>query len=238
MKKLFYTFLCLGFLLPSRLANADTPVLVELFTSQSCSSCPQADALLSELAKDKDLITIGCHVTYWDHLRWKDTFSLEACTQRQRDYGQRLDRGRIYTPAAIINGRKAVVGSKEGDLRIAIRKEQITAKLRSLKIEKTGDDFTLYLAALPPGQQVAHVVTILAYGPDEEVKMNAGENRGETVTYSKPVTMIRELTPWLGKEEIRTIKFSDLPLTSKGFVAVVQRIHGGPVEAAGEYKID
>lgn len=104
---------------------ARVPVVVELFTSEGCSSCPPADAVLSRLAKDQSvagaqIIPLGMHVTYWDELGWKDAASLAAATSRQRDYGRVFGEDRIYTPQAVIDGRDELVGSDEGGLKRAV----------------------------------------------------------------------------------------------------------------------
>lgn len=110
---------------PSR---APVPVVVELFTSEGCSSCPPADAVLSKLGKEAtvagaQLIPLGLHVTYWDQLGWKDPASLQAATDRQQEYGRGVfGVDNVYTPQAVVDGRTQLVGSDEGALRVAIAK--------------------------------------------------------------------------------------------------------------------
>src|SRR3954462_9931100 len=105
--------------------SARVPVVVELFTSEGCSSCPPADAVLSKLAKEQpvagvEIIPLGMHVTYWDQLGWRDPASLPLATTRQQDYGVVFGTDRIYTPQAVIDGQDEVVGSDEAALRRAI----------------------------------------------------------------------------------------------------------------------
>src|SRR5882724_4797316 len=98
---------------------AERPVVVELFTSQGCSSCPPADAYLRELTKDRDVLALAFHVTYWDRLGWKDPFSLPAATQRQGVYGHRFGDG-SYTPEIVVDGAASMVGSGNGSGKILL----------------------------------------------------------------------------------------------------------------------
>jgi hypothetical protein len=101
---------------PDAAAAADRPVVVELFTSQGCSSCPPANAFLNELSKQRsDVLALAFHVTYWDYLGWKDPFSLQTATDRQARYGQRFGDG-SYTPEIVVDGGTGLVGSYRNDV--------------------------------------------------------------------------------------------------------------------------
>ena len=103
-------------------ANADTrPVVVELFTSQSCSSCPPADALLGELARRGDVVALGYHISYWDGPGWKDPFSSQSSTDRQRTYARLFDLGQVYTPQMVVDGAREMVGSDRKEVLAAVR---------------------------------------------------------------------------------------------------------------------
>src|SRR3984957_10881985 len=107
-------------LYPAAAIAADRPVVVELYTSQGCSSCPPANAYLNELSRDRrDILPLAFHVTYWDRLGWKDPFSLPAATQRQDRYGHRFGDG-SYTPEMVVDGVASMVGSDRGDVASAI----------------------------------------------------------------------------------------------------------------------
>ena len=95
-------------------------MVVELFTSQGCSSCPPADAVLAELAKRADVLPLGFHISYWDNLGWKDPFSREASTERQKQYARRLGGGQIYTPQMVVEGIREMIGSRRGEVFAAI----------------------------------------------------------------------------------------------------------------------
>jgi hypothetical protein len=114
---------------------AERPVVVELFTSQGCNSCPPANAYLNELSKQRrDVLALAFHVTYWDRLGWRDPFSLEAATQRQAVYGRRFGDG-SYTPEIVVDGAASMVGSHRGDVGSAIenaKRNSLTAAAVSL----------------------------------------------------------------------------------------------------------
>src|SRR5579883_2432854 len=92
-------------------ATSKPPVVVELFTSQGCSSCPPADAFLGELATRPDILALGFHVNYWDSRAWRDPFATPEATARQRAYAQRFDGGQVYTPQMVVDGVREMVGS-------------------------------------------------------------------------------------------------------------------------------
>jgi hypothetical protein len=133
---------------PPAPARAPVAVVVELFTSEGCSSCPPADALLSKLAKDQpvagvQIIPLGMHVTYWDQLGWKDPASLQLATERQQAYGAIWGGDRVYTPQAVIDGREELVGSDENGVRRAIAKAAAHARARiDLRTSLDGNTLT------------------------------------------------------------------------------------------------
>src|SRR5271170_2274982 len=128
-------------LLSGHVHAADTghPVVLELFTSQSCSSCPPADALLKQLsASDPDLLPLSFHVDYWDYLSWKDTYSSPAYTNRQKTYAQALGQNGVFTPQLIVNGTTSVVGSNENDVDQAIAAARRTPPAVSVSLKPAG----------------------------------------------------------------------------------------------------
>ena len=110
---------------PVRAESAKQPVLVELFTSQGCYSCPPSDRLLGRLAAEGDVVALAFHVTYWDRLGWPDPFATEAGTRRQHSYGATVSNGRIYTPQLIVNGQSHAVGSNERVVRADIARAAV-----------------------------------------------------------------------------------------------------------------
>jgi hypothetical protein len=181
------------------------PVVVELFTSEGCSSCPPADALLSRLAKEQPIagvrvIPLGMHVTYWDQLGWKDPASLPLATRRQQDYAVVMGGDRVYTPQAVIDGEDEVVGSDEAALTRAIAKAgkryhlpiTITASL-----ESDGIYATVSVDSLPADQldtirgTQEPIRTILIITEDElTTSVKRGENRGRTLSHHAVVRRV------------------------------------------------
>lgn len=232
-------FMLLAFLLMPFQAQAQQPVVVELFTSQSCSSCPPAEKVLAGIAGNERIISIGCHVDYWDHLQWKDTMSLKECSQRQRDYGQTLNKGRVYTPNMIVNGKYSFNGSNAAELERSLRiSDTRQGDVASISVTMDEKGFLIALPNLPAGERVPYYLTVLGYTVNKTVNVESGENRGETITSAHPVAVIRELDGWQGIQETRLIKNSDLAVEGlHGVVVLAQQVKGGPIRAAGEYRI-
>jgi hypothetical protein len=172
-------------------ATDRVPVVVELFTSEGCSSCPPADVVLSKLAKEApaagvEVIPLGMHVTYWDELGWKDPASLTLATVRQHDYGRVFGEDRIYTPQAVVDGREELVGSDEGGVRRAIAKaaRQPHAHV-TLKTSVDGESLTAEasVAGIPPDvkEPMASRLIVTEDGLTSIVKR--GENGGRTLQH-------------------------------------------------------
>ncbi len=138
---------------PTAADAAATPVLVELFTSEGCSSCPPADALLSRLGRTQpvrgaDIIALEEHVDYWDRLGWKDPFSSEAATARQSEYGEAFGGNQVYTPQMIVDGRAEFVGSSDTDALRAIRAASQTPKPAIQLSWEAGDSLAIHVEPL------------------------------------------------------------------------------------------
>jgi hypothetical protein len=238
-----FTLFLLAFLItagPARSEADKGPVVVELFTSQSCSSCPAVDEILGDIAHNPDngLIVLGCHVTYWNHLRWKDTLSLDACTERQRDYAGILEQGRSYTPNMVVNGSWSFAGSQRSELDQALRKARQKNDVALIQVEMTTEGFQITLPDLPAGQRVPYELTVITYTTNQTVDIKSGENRDRKITYAHTVSDITRLAPWQGQQETRMIAASSLnPDKLHGVVILAQPVRGGKIKAAGEYRI-
>ncbi len=178
---------------------AGAPVVVELFTSQGCSSCPPADRLLARLAAsgEGDVIPLSFHVDYWNYIGWTDPFSSSEWSKRQRGYAESLGAGRIYTPQAVINGRAECVGSNETRVREEIARaarEAADGRL-TLSLRSGGDPrrLTLEIAARverPAGERWAVMVAVFEDGLETPVAR--GENGGRTLRNSRVVRSLTE----------------------------------------------
>lgn len=212
------------------------PVVVELFTSQSCSSCPPADEVLGELAQRAEVIALGCHVTYWDHLDWQDTLSLPACTGRQRDYAAQMGSNQVYTPQMVVNGRVEFVGSRRSTALNEVERAQ--GVLKAIALTRHGDALIAQLPQLPTNQ--LQTLWLVAYGDAYTQAMKSGENRGRSVAYVNPVVAMESLGVWHGQAETRTIAL--IPALQNdpdmgGYVIIAQSEATGSVAAAGKVGI-
>lgn len=190
MKLFFLTFFTVvGFLSVtiidhSAFAAPSYPVVVELFTSQSCSSCPPADKRLGVLAEDDNIIALSCHVTYWDHLHWKDTLSQEFCTKRQYQYNQAIGKRGVFTPQMIVNGQHSAVGSRGHTVNAAL-KDAARQPIQALDLVFDGS--ALHVSLPDDIDRNGVDVYVLGYKDGHEQKIKFGENRGRTVHYTNPI---------------------------------------------------
>ena len=165
--------------------------VVELFTSQGCSSCPKADAMFSELGKRSDLIALAWHVDYWDYIGWPDTFGDAANSDRQRGYAESWGSARIYTPQLIVNGRKGVVGSRDKEVTGAIDEAALPVPVSlSLADEK------LAVTVAPQAGAADATIWLVTYKDKSQVVIERGENAGKTVDYTQIVTGKQMLGMW------------------------------------------
>ena len=160
----------------ARTTAAERPVVVlELFTSQGCSSCPPADALLTRLAARPDIVALSWHVDYWNRLGWRDRFSRPDWTERQRRYAVRL-REEVYTPALVTNGSRMVVGSNSTAVNAAIASATVLPVAVSMR--RDSGAVAVQAGPLPAGS----AATLIIYDPVQQTPVGAGENTGRTLT--------------------------------------------------------
>jgi hypothetical protein len=167
---------------------AGAPVVLELFTSQGCSSCPPADALLGELVRRPGVIGLAWHVDYWNRLGWPDPFASREWTERQRAYARRL-RTEVYTPALVANGAVMVVGSDRRAVETAMRDAPPLVVPASLRRE--GGRLQAMFGTLPAGASLSLAV----YDPEHVTAIRAGENGGRRLREFRIVRSLRALAP-------------------------------------------
>lgn len=174
--------------------SAERPVVVELFTSQSCSSCPPAEALIGRLAHEgPGVLPLAFHVTYWNHLNWRDPYSLPAATDRQEAYAARLG-GPSYTPQAVIDGRVGLVGSDEAGLRAAIARARADGPGIPVTLARDGDRV---VARVGGGGGSARVL-LVGFDPRHTTRVLRGENAGRTIEQANIVRSVQDLGAWAG----------------------------------------
>ena len=216
--------------------------VLELFTSQGCSSCPPADALLAQFGKQPDLITLSYSVDYWNYLGWHDTLSSAANSERQRDYAQMRGDGRVYTPQIVVDGIIHENGSNEAAIEMAMR--NAATRLAEVKVpvrmHAEGDTLVIGIGAAPEASDKRSATVWLAIAKEEAtVSVTRGENRGRDLSYHHPV---RDLTPvgmWVGEAMTLRLPLKDLKaMGGDCLVALLQVENAGAILGAAEYELE
>lgn len=203
--------------------TAEMPIVVELYQSQGCSSCPPANAAVNAVADQPGIIALSFAVTYWDRLGWKDVFADKSYTQRQYDYAHALGNPNVYTPQIVINGKTALTGIRKGELSTALRSAKPIAD--GPKVEILPD-----AVRIGTGTGTANI-WLVSYDPrTQNVAIRSGENSGRTLPHKNIVRSLTKLGVWSGvSTQLKR------PMTSqKGLknVVLVQRQGAGPIIAA------
>ncbi len=193
----------LGLAVNTAAVAQDRPVVVELFTSQGCSSCPAADALLHQLAKDKDVIALALHVDYWDYIGWKDSFGSAVFSKRQRAYAATQGERMVYTPQMMFNGVEHVVGNRKGKVRDALKRHKALSPTVSVAAKRQGNDVVIDLA--PLAGRGDYIVQLVTYRAKATVNITRGENAGRTISYANVVTKWDQVGRWNGRSS-KTLK--------------------------------
>ncbi|SON57355.1 putative secreted protein [Hartmannibacter diazotrophicus] len=222
---------------------AEPSSVVELFTSQGCSSCPPADKVLGKLADDPKILALSFSVDYWDYLGWKDTFANPDYSARQRNYAASRGDNSVYTPQAVINGRVHVVGSRENDIRTEVRDldrggDGLTVRVTA---ELTGDRLVVTIPDGPKLHGADPTVWLVTYESRASVPIGRGENAGRTVTYSNIVRRLQPIGMWSGADMRIEYPVSDLMLGgADGCAVLLQQNEGGhlgPIIGAAKVKL-
>ena len=223
--------------LPPATSVSSGPIVAELFTSQSCSSCPPAERLFADLAERSDLIVLEWHVDYWDKLvhgragAWKDPFSDAAYTARQRQYNRTLRRsGRVYTPQAVINGTEETVGSRRTDVE---RLLDATHHAKApVDISPSGDHLAVQIGALQTNAAINADIFRLSLLPEQRTAVRSGENRGVRLFSRNVVLQAEPVGIYTGQPQTLSI---EPPAEGNTCAVIVQEKRGnrlGPILGA------
>lgn len=205
--------------------------VVELFTSQGCSSCPKADKALETLIREGTVVALAYHVDYWNYLGWTDTLSTKENTERQYAYARMFGRGSVYTPQAVINGREHVNGGEIGQIRS--QTESLAQQGRGLSVDVSAeivqDEIRIRIGN---GHGKANVIA--AYFDDQQaVDIMEGENRGQRVNYWHAVRDVETIGMWEGQETTLVLPASILNQKGTGGCAIlVQRMKAADTPGA------
>lgn len=187
----------LGVGLAGGAAAGDGPVVVELYTSQGCSSCPPADALVAELARRDDVLPLALHVDYWDYIGWADSFADPAFTRRQKAYALVAGARTIYTPQMVVGGLDHLIGTRAMELGDLIEAHRARPEPVALEVARLPAGLSIRAearGALPGAVEVQ----LVRFKPEQTVSIGRGENAGRTITYANIVTDWRMIGRWSG----------------------------------------
>jgi len=213
-------------LLAASLAAAQSrPTVVELYTSEGCSSCPPAEAQVGKLAKQDDILALAFHVDYWDDLGWRDRFGLPEAVVRQRQYAHTLHLPSIYTPQLVIDGQRDLVGGGSGIGSAGGRKPGVP-----LDVAVHGGNLVVTLAAQQP--QAPCDVLLLGYLPEATSKVTRGENAGRELHDFNVVRSVRTLGSWQGEARTFNVPVSSVAADATVVAVLVQQHDQGPIVGA------
>ena len=224
-----------GLLMASEALAADLAMpgtVVELYTSQGCSSCPPADAYLRKLAADPDVIALALHVDYWDYIGWKDDFAQPLFTERQKAYAHGVGSNTIYTPQMIVGGRAQVAGADPEEVERAIRHDQRLPAVVQLDLIRHDDQLEIVAKAISPLTAPVQV-QLVRYHPLASVQIAEGENAGQVLSYANIVTDWVSLGQWDGRS---VLHLTAPVLGADAVVVIVQAAGPGEILAAAQIR--
>lgn len=207
--------------------------VVEMFTSQGCSSCPPADKLMETLAQRKDLVALSFSVDIWDYLGWKDTLASPKFTYRQRTYATARGDGNVYTPQAVVNGMVHVIGSDKAAIEHALKQTRRPVADDGISLSAKADGAVLKISAgTAASPDLANgTLWLVTVRPKVDVNIKSGENSGRTLTY---FNVVREMTPvgmWSGAPTTVDLPAGDVLRPDETCAVLLQKGKGGPILA-------
>ena len=216
-----------------RPAHADPRAVVELFTSQGCSSCPPADKIIGELARDPNVIALSMPIEYWDYLGWKDTLADSRFSARQKAYSHMRGDRDVYTPQVIVNGSANVIGSDRAGIETAIQNTQKASGVMSVPVTMTlsGKQINVSVAASKAATPAHGEIWICSVSKAVPISIGRGENRGREVTYYNVVRNLLKVGDWNGSSGSWTVPLENI--SRDGVDAAVVFIQHGNREKPG-----
>jgi len=217
-----------------RPAHAEPRAVVELFTSQGCSSCPPADQIIGELAKDPSVIALSLPIDYWDYLGWKDTLADSRFSARQKAYSHMRGEREVYTPQVVVNGSAHVIGSDRARIESAIEDTKKADGVMSVPISMAlaGKQINISVAASGKGAAAAHgEVWICSISKAVPIAIGRGENRGREITYHNVVRNLLKVGDWNGSSGSWTVPLENI--SREGVDAAVVFVQDGNRDKPG-----
>lgn len=236
--KIVRTLLTLAILLasaPVSAADGKPLTVVELFTSQGCSSCPPADALLAELAKRGDVLALSFHVDYWDYIGWKDPFSDKACTRRQNEYAQRFHLRYVYTPQIVVHGEEQTVGSDRDAVTKMIARRAGPPKVALSATLAADGGVVVRLPETPLAAPAA--VWMATFDPEHATEVARGENAGRRLVNANVVRGVADVLNWNGRARTLTIEQGQIAGGGAEAAVVVQSAGAGAILGAARVSL-
>ena len=226
-------------LLPQAASAQERPVILELYTSHGCSSCPAADKIVREFADaDKDILPLSFHVTYWDNMGWKDPYALEASTSRQRNYAQLQGRRSVFTPQVMVEGIYSAVGNNHEEVNKAIRLAKNSVPHIPVIIDSDKYDMIIKVDKMQDASvsmSSGATVWLVYYKKYSLTPVNSGENSGKTLENVNNVIEIRRLGFW--HNDPTTYHIPKNRLAGDGMVVILQSSPQNQILGAANYEI-
>ncbi len=211
----------------------DGPWAVELFTSQGCSSCPPADAMLGKLAQRPDIVALSFHIDYWDYIGWKDRFATKETTERQRTYARTLRQKYIYTPEMVVDGRVHQPGVSDGQIEAMLADARRRSAIRTTPALNRMADGTLRIRLAVAKLEAAADVILFVYDRRHATPVQRGENEGRRLDNFNVVRRFETVARWNGSESQWTVP-ADRFKPEQGLAVLVQQADQGVVLGANK----
>ncbi|NQU69201.1 MAG: DUF1223 domain-containing protein [Rhodospirillales bacterium] len=196
-------------------------VVVELYTSQGCSSCPPADEFLSELAGRDGVLALSFHVDYWNYIGWRDPYSDPKWTKRQQAYGQNLQKRYVYTPQMVIDGRTETVGSKRRQVDKLIARAGDNPKLKIEVGHPDRDNLHIRIPGSAKHDGAPATIWLALYDASHDTEIKSGENKGETITNANVVRSMSPVGTWRGKALNLSLQLADFGVAGRDGCAIL-----------------